>query len=157
MSSEEFVPSDVWLSELLERYEPETSARGVLVHAELDERFQMRRDSDSADAIDTLLRFAFSTIPDGCEIFLASVRSDSSVAALGCGTLTLRWQVTGNELPITRGNVRPLRPVTGGAMAHMRSNAARRVEAVFEGVGAELVLSAAEGDRELWARVELGR
>lgn len=155
MTAEEFVTSDVWMRESFERYRSETSERGLLVHEELDSRLQMRPEADLGRAIDGLLRFVLSTIPDGCEIFVASTRSTSPVAPLGAGTLTFRWQVTGHEPPPSEGNVRPLRPIAGGAKAHMGSKAARRIEEAFEGSSADLEFSVAEGDRELWARVTL--
>lgn len=155
MNPEDIVASEAWLRTILERHRPEAKDRELQVHMELDPRFQIRPSVDLANAVDGLLGFVLATIPDGCEIFVASTKNMAPVARLGSGTLTLRWQVTGFELPASEGNVRPIRPVAGGAASHLTSKPAQRVEALFEAVPAALEFSAADGDRELWARVTI--
>jgi hypothetical protein len=155
MSSEEFVPSDSWLADLLEPHATEIQARALLLHLEPDPRFHIERDPDVVAGFESLLRFVLSTIPDGCEIFVASARSDSAVAALGSGMVTLRWQVVGAELPGADDKITPIRPIPGAAEAHAGSPTAREIEATLGRAGARLDLSAAPGDRELWARVRL--
>jgi len=150
-----FVASDVWMRAVLEGHRTATSERGLLLHTEFDRRFQIRPSPELERGVDALVRFVLATVPDGCEIFVASTRDAVPVAPLGAGMLTFRWQVTGVTPPRGSGNVRPLRPVSGAATKHIRSKAARRIVKIFGGLAAEFELSAIEGDRELWARVTI--
>lgn len=155
MTRAEIVASEAWLHEIFERHRSEASERDLQIHLELDPRFRVRPSIELARAVDELVGFVLATIPDGCELFVASTKTSAPVARLGSGTLTLRWQVAGAERPASEGNVRSIRPVAGGAASHLASRVAQRVGARFEGTPASLELFAAEGDRELWARVTI--
>lgn len=152
MAVDEFVSSESWLIELLSPYTAEVRKRGLVVHHELDSQFHLRRDRLLATALEGLFRFVFSTLPDGCEIYLAAARRDSPVTSLGSGELTLRWQVAGTLPRPVRGNVSSIRPISGGAAFHSQSSAAAELEASFLAAGWSLDLAAADGDQELWAR-----
>jgi hypothetical protein len=152
MPVDEFVSSDSWLIELLGSYTAEVRKRGLVVHHELDSQFHLRRDRLLVTALEGLFRFVFSTLPDGCEIYLASTHRNSPVATVGSGELTLRWQVAGTLPRPVRGNVTSIRPISGGAAFHAQSSAAAELEAAFLTAGWSLDLAAANGDQELWAR-----
>lgn len=152
MAFEEFATSEFWLTELLGPYAVEIQERSLVVHSELDSRFQMRRDPLLEAALERLFRFVFSTLPNGCEIYLASARTIASVTALGSGTLTLRWQVAGNSRRPAQGEATAIRPIAGGAAIHAQSNAAAELGQAFCEAGWTLDLDATSGDQELWLR-----
>lgn len=150
-----FVRSDVWLGELLDRHGVEVERRGLQVRRELDADLPLRRTGAGDRALERLLRFAFATVPDDCEVFVASARPLSPVAALGEGDVTLRWQVVGPEAADPGETVAPIRPLPGGATAHARSAAAGELRAACAALGWPLELSPANRDREIWLRVRL--
>jgi len=150
MSFEEIANSEAWLAELLERHAVEIRERSLIVHSELDSRFQMRRDRRLETALEGLFRFVFSTLPDGCEIYLASSLAITPVAPLESGTLTLRWQVAGEARRSAPGGVTPIRPIAGGAAFHARASAATELRQAFLDAGWALDIAATNGDRELW-------
>jgi hypothetical protein len=152
MSPDEYVTSESWLNELLHSYAVEVRARSLTVHTELDSELYLRRDGQGEAALERLFRFVFSAVPDGCEVYVASARNDSPVAALGSGALTLRWQVAGNPSRPIRGKVTAIRPIAGAAVSHVQSTAAKDLERAFHDAGWSLDLTATSGDRELWAR-----
>ena len=152
MSDDEYVSSESWLSELVHSYATEIRARSLTVHPEMDQQFYWRLDGSGEAALAHLFRFVFSTVPNGCEVYVASARSGSPVAALGSGTLTLRWQVAGNPSRPIRGKVTAIRPIAGAAVSHLQSTAAKDLERTFHDAGWSLDLTATSGDRELWAR-----
>lgn len=152
MPVDEFVSSESWLIELLGSHTAEVRKRGLVVHLELDSQMHLRRDRLLTTALEGLFRFVFSTLPDGCEIYLASARCDSPVASLGSGELTLRWQVAGTLPRPVRGNVTSIRPISGGAAFQAQSSAAAELEAIFLAAGWSLDLAVGNGDQELWAR-----
>jgi hypothetical protein len=156
MSFEEMSPSESWLMELLGSYAAEIRERSLVVHSEFDSRFQMRRDPLLETALERLFRFVFSTLPNGCEIYLASLATIAPVAALDSGALTLRWQVAGDARPSARGEVISIRPIVGGAAFHARSRAAGELEESFSDAGWTFDLDATNRDRELWLRIGTG-
>ena len=156
MPSEETKTSEPWLVDLLAAYAPEIRERSLILHSELDSRFQMRRDPLLETALERLFRFVFSTLPNDCEIYLASSPTIAPVAALDSGTLTLRWQVAGDARPSPGGGVIAIRPIVGGAAFHARSRAARELAQSFSDAGWTFDLEATNGDRELWLRASTG-
>ncbi len=150
MSSEEFKTSETMLIELLSSYEVEIRERGLVVHSELDSHFPMRNDPLLDRACEHLLRFVFSTLPDGCEFYLAAVRANASVSRLGSGTLTLRWQVSGEARRPMPAEATAIRPIAGGAALHADSVAAVDLEQAFLAAGWTLELEPTQDDRELW-------
>jgi len=126
--------------------------REIFIRRELDPRFQIQIDAALEAALARLLHFVFSTVPNGCEIFVASARNLASVADLGSGSVTLRWQAAGHDRSRETEKVTPLRPIAAGARAHVDSDAAARSRAAFEEAGWELELFAMSEDREIWAR-----
>ena len=150
MSFEEIADFESWLAELLECYAVEIRERDLVVHSEFDSRFQMRRDRRLEKALEGLFRFVFSTLPNGCEIYLASSRTLASVARLESGTLTLRWQVAGDARRPVPGGVTTIRPIAGGAAFHAQSRAAAGLERAFRDAGWSFSVDATNGDRELW-------
>jgi hypothetical protein len=156
MPSEEIATSEPWLMDLLGPYAAEIRERSLMLHSELDSRFQMRRDPLLETALERLFRFVFSTLPNGCEIYLASSPTIAPVTALDSGTLTLRWQVAGEARPSPGGEVVAIRPIVGGAAFHARSRAARELAQSFSGAGWTFDLEATNGDRELWLRARTG-
>lgn len=95
VSVDEFVPSDSWLIELLDRHDVGIRKRSLLVRRELDPEFLLKREKRLELALERLLHFVFSTVPEHCEVYLASARSTAPIAAIGSGSLTVRWQVSG--------------------------------------------------------------
>jgi hypothetical protein len=156
MPSEETTTSEPWLMDLLAPYAPEIRERSLILHSELDPRFQMRRDPLIETALERLFRFVFSTLPNDCEFYLASSPSIAPVAALDSGTLTLRWQVAGDARPSSGGDVVAIRPIGGGAAFHARSRAARELAQSFSDAGWTFDLEETNGDRELWLRASTG-
>lgn len=150
-----FVAADRWIGSLLDHHAPEIDRRGLQVRRELDAELALRRTPAAERTLEQLLRFAFSTVPDGCEVFVAATRAASPVAAVGQGELVLRWQVVGRRAPGAAANVRPIRPVPGGASVHLRSGAAGELRAACAALDWILELSSANHDRELWMRVGL--
>jgi len=152
MSSEEFASSDAWLTELLIPHAAEIRERSLVVHSELDPHFRMRCEAGLEAALGCLFRLVFSTLPDGCEVYLASRRSIAAVSPLGSGMLTLRWQVAGEVRRMAPGKATAIHPIAGGAAFHEQSNSAAELERAFRGAGWTLEIEAMNGDRELWVR-----
>ena len=152
MSSDEIETSESWMLGLLAPYAIEIRDRGLVVHSELDSRFQLRRDMLLETALERLFRFVFSTIPNGCEIYLASSRAIVAVAPLESGTLTLRWQVAGEAGRSGPGEATAIRPIAGGAAFHVQSSSAVALRQAFSDAGWTFDLEATNGDRELWIR-----
>lgn len=150
MSFDEMVNSESCLAGFLDRYAAEIERRNLIVRSEFDSRFQMRRDQRLESAFEGLFRFVFSTLPNGCEIYLSSSLTIASVASLASGTVTLRWQVVGDARPSGRGGVATIRPLVGGAALHARSRAVGELVVAFRDVGWTLGVDAMNGDRELW-------
>jgi hypothetical protein len=144
--------SDSWLTELLAPFAAEIRGRGLIVRCELDSGFQLARAPHLEAAFEGLFRFVFSTLPDGCEFYLASSRTTASVAPLGSGTLTLRWQVAGEARHSTPGGVRSIRPIAGGAVFHAGSSSALALEQAFDDADWTLDFEATNEDGELWVR-----
>jgi hypothetical protein len=152
MSLEAIANSESWFAELFERYAMEIRERNLIVRCELDSRFQLRRDPRLESALEHLLRFVFSSLPDGCELYLASSLVIASVVPLESGTLTLRWQVEGDARRPPVGGVTPIRPIAGGAAFHAQSRVASELRRLFLDAGWALDIDATNGDRELWVR-----
>ena len=152
MMTSRFVSSESLLAERLDAHAEEIRARGLLLHCELDAGFQMRPRAGLDAALEALIRFVLSTIPAGCEVYLASTRSAAPVSRLGEGRLILRWQVSGD--PQTSGNLRSLRPRAGDAATHAASKSGLRVRAAFAAVGWGMELVPLAAGRELMARIE---
>lgn len=152
MSSDERARPKSWLIDLLDPYAAEIRARSLVIQVELDSHFQIEREPLLALALERLLRFVFLTLPSGCELYIASARTTASVASLGSGALTLRWQVAGQVRGSAPGGITAIRPITGGAAFHAQSDAAAELEELFSSAGWTLELDAARGDRELWVR-----
>jgi hypothetical protein len=150
MSLEQVANFESWLAGLLDPYAEEIRERSLIVRSELDSRFQLRRDRRLETALEGLFRFVFSTLPNGCEIYLAASLPIASVAPLESGTLSLRWQVAGDARQPVPGGVITIRPITGGAAFHARSKAAAELEQAFRDAGWSLDVDATNGDRELW-------
>ncbi len=102
-----------WIEQRLTAHKAEIQARGIRVVCEFESPFQIVESAAVHAAGKRLFQFVFSTVPDGCEVFIAAARKIASVAALESGSLTLRWQTTGNEGRVDRGSVAPLRPIPG--------------------------------------------
>jgi len=156
MSSDETALQDSWLTGLLVPFAAEIRARGLIVRCELDPGFQLTRDPHLEAAFEGLFRFVFSTLPDGCEFYLASSRTTASVAPLGSGTLTLRWQVAGEARRSVSGEVTSIRPIAGGASFHARSSSVVALQRAFDDAGWTLDFEATNEDRELWVRAGTG-
>jgi len=152
------VPSDetpeslTWIEQLVEAHSDEILGREIRVQFELDPQFQIGKNSALEAALTGLLRFVFSTVPDGCEVFVASARRLAPVAALGSGSLTFRWQAAGDERCQAREKVTALRPIAGNAQVHVQSIAADQLLGAFEAAGWDFELIALAEDREMWAR-----
>jgi hypothetical protein len=151
MLPEEFEASDAWLANLLAPYRVEIDRRALVVRTEFDPRFQMRRDAGLEIALKRLIRFVFSTLPEGCEAYLASARSTAAVAPLGAGTITCRWQVAGRDQAPTRPGTVAIRPLVGGGAFHRESRTGHGLVRDFADAGWELRLEATEDDLEMWA------
>jgi hypothetical protein len=149
MSFEEIADFKIWLAELLECHAVEIRERSLVVHSEFDSRFQMRRGRRLETALEGLFRFVFSTLPNGCEIYLASSRTLASIASLESGMLSLRWQVAGNARRPALAGVTTIRPIAGGAAFHAQSGAAVGLEQAFRDAGWSFSVDATNGDREL--------
>ncbi len=153
MTDAELVPCETWIEALLAPHVIEVSERGLVLRRDFEDRIWMRRDSASEAALKRLFLFAFATVPDGCEIYLAATRNPAPVSALGSGILALRWQVTGREDRHADGEVVAIRPVPGDATRHVDSRSARDLALAFARADWEFELSMTADDRELWARV----
>jgi hypothetical protein len=151
-ATEEGSQSRVWIERLIAAHADEIDEREIIVRVEFDPRFQMMRDEPLQRALTALLRFAFSTVPDRCEIFIASTRKLASVSTLESGSLTLRWQAAGTRSLRSHGSVAAIRPIIGGAQVHVVSRAAQRLFGAFHDADWDLELCAMNGDREIWAR-----
>jgi hypothetical protein len=151
-TSETIETSESWMLGLLAPYAIEIRDRGLIVHSELDSRFQLRRGPLLERALEHLFRFVFSTLPNGCEIYLASARAIAAVAPLESGTLTLRWQVAGAAGRLEAGEATAIRPIAGGAAFHAQSSSAVALRQAFSDAGWTFDLEATNGDRELWIR-----
>ena len=141
------------IEELLGVHADEIRNRAIRLRCEFDRQFQISEDAALEAALVDLFRFVFSTVPDGCEVFLASARTLAPVATLESGSLTLRWQTTGDERGGLPGNVTSLRPIVGSAHAHVQSKAASALECAFEAAGWGFELLAVNDDREIWLHV----
>jgi hypothetical protein len=142
-----------WIEQRLTAHKAEIQARGIRVVCEFESPFQIVESAAVHAAGKRLFQFVFSTVPDGCEVFIAAARKIASVAALESGSLTLRWQTTGNEGRVDRGSVAPLRPIPGNAAAHAESAAAQALGLAFRDAGWDFELRALNAGRELWLRV----
>ena len=145
-------PSGAWIEDLIAVHADEIEAREIIVRLELDPRFQITRDRPLERAMTELFRFAFSTVPDRCELFAASTRKVAPVSSLESGSLTLRWQAAGTEPRRSRGPVAAIRPILGDAQVHVESRAAGRLIGAFDEADWDLELVGMNGDREIWAR-----
>jgi len=152
MPFEEIETSESWILGLLIPYAAEIRERDLVVHSELDSRFQLRRDPLLETAIERLFRFVFATLPEGCEIYMAASRAIAAVAPLESGTLTLRWQVAGEAERSGPGEATAIRPIAGGASFHAQSSSAVALRQAFSDAGWTFDLEAMNGDRELWIR-----
>lgn len=153
MSPDEDVSSNAWLTELLDPYVAEIQARGLILRIELDSRFPLTRVPLLEAAFERLFRFVFSTLPDGCELYLGSARRTAAVAPLGAGTLTVRWQVAGDARRSVPGAViTSIRPISGGAAFHARSSAGLALQQAFSDAGWTLDFDVTNQDGELWVR-----
>ena len=143
--------SSQWIESLLEAHADEIRDRDLRVRVESDPRFQIEMNEKLEAALIGLLHFVFSTVPDGCEIFIASVRGLGPVESLGSGSLALRWQVTGPERSRLREKVTSLRPIAGSAQRHAGSGIAVDLKEAFDEAGWDFELLATADDRELRA------
>jgi len=161
---------------LLEAHAEETRARRLRVRTELDESWQREATDETIEAIRTLLRLVFATIPDGCEVYVGSARSTSAVARLEAGLLTVRWQVMGEvmgevagEVPgavvgersgepaggAREGRVATLHPRPGNAWQHVRSSLARSAREAFARLGWCFELEVLTSGHEIVARASV--
>lgn len=140
-----------WIEELLEAHADEVLRRDLRIQCELDPQFEITPGEAIKGALVGLLRFVFSTVPDGCEVYVASARKLVPVAPLGSGSVTLRWQTAGSERSRLREKVTALRPIVGNARAHIRSNAADDLRSAFEAADWDFELLSMTEDREMWA------
>jgi hypothetical protein len=146
------LPSSDWIEERIAAHAKEISAREIIVRVELDPRFQIVRNMPLEHAMTELFRFAFSTVPDRCELFVASTRTLASVSSLESGSLTLRWQAAGKKPLRSSESVAAIRPIVGDAQVHVKSRAARRLIGAFHEAGWDFELFGMNEDREIWAR-----
>jgi len=146
-------PTRDWIEGLIAAHRDEVEAREITVRIELDPRFQIAREGPLESAMVDLFRFAFSTIPDRCELFVATAREIVPVSALDSGSLTLRWQAVGAASLRDRGSVTAIRPIAGGAQVHVESRAAQLLLSAFDAASWNLELIAVNGDQEIWAQV----
>ncbi len=140
-----------WIERLLNAYAREILDRSLRVQCEFDPRFQIAKDERLEAAVVGLFRFVLSSVPDGCEVYFASARSLAPVAALESGSLTLRWQVAGDEPGRRHDKVTALRPIVGSARTHVQSRAAIALRDDFGAAGWNLELFAMTEDEEMWA------
>ncbi|HEB89325.1 MAG TPA: hypothetical protein ENI85_07120 [Deltaproteobacteria bacterium] len=153
MKAEDLVPCETWIEALLAPHAIEVRERGLVLRRDFGDRPWMRRGSASEAALKRLFLFVFATVPDGCEIYLATLRSPAPVSALGTGMLALRWQVAGRENRGSGDGPIALRPVAGDATKHVDSRSARDLALAFSRADWDFELSRTADDRELWARV----
>jgi hypothetical protein len=156
MGDESFVPVSAWLAALLSGSRSELERRGLHVHQELEDSFVIADAVDARKAFAALMRFVLSSVPDGCEIYLAASREVAPVSRLGAGQFTVRWQVTDLEDRLRsagEGRVLPLRREPGESRNRVQSEAIRSIRAGFDAAGWDFSLDEVGGGKELLARV----
>jgi len=139
---------------LLAGHATEIAARDLRVRTELDPQWTRDATPASVEAFRKLLRLVFATVPDGCEVYVASARSTAPVARLGAGQVTARWQVEGAS-ERAGDQVSSLHPRPGSAWAHARSPLARRIREAFARAGWVFELEARTSGDELLARARI--
>jgi hypothetical protein len=144
--------SSTWIALLLEAHADEIVDRAIHIRLEFDPRLQLSMDEKLEVALIGLVRFAVSTVPDGCEIFMASARGLGPVERLESGSLTLRWQVAGEKRGRPHEKVTAMRPLVGNARTHVQSRIAADLKDAFDAAGWGFELLAMAEDRELWAK-----
>jgi hypothetical protein len=150
VSTDERPESRTWIEELLSAHADDIFGRELRVQCEFDPLFPITKDERLEAALVGLFRFVFSTVPDGCEVFVASARRVAPVASVESGSLIIRWQAVGNERSRFREKVTALRPIVGDARTHAQSKLSADLKDAFEAAGWEFELSAMAEDREMW-------
>jgi hypothetical protein len=141
-----------WLEELMDRHAAEIRSRALVLRMEFDPVFTLPRSDALGTAFRALFRLILATVPDGCEIYLASARSTAPVSRLGAGQFNARWQVAGRADAGAGVSLARLHPRSGSAAQHVRSALAARVLAGFAATPWEFALETLEGGREILAR-----
>jgi hypothetical protein len=140
---------------MLQPHAAEMELRRLRVRRELDASCQAEMSPALEAAFRELLHFVFATVPDGCEVYLATARSTASISRLEAGGIVLRWQVAGSREPDPDPVVTPLHPRRGDAAEHARSARAMRMCAAFVDAGSGCVLEVVPPGGELLARVDI--
>lgn len=156
MSDEAYVPVSVWLTALLSRSQAELERRGLRLHQEIEETFVIEQEADSERAFAALMRFVLSSVPDGCEIYLAASRHLAPVSRLGAGQFTVRWQVAdrADRTPMAaESRVVPLRSKSDDAPNRAQAESLRWIRQGFDAAGWDFWLDRVGGGQELMARV----
>ena len=141
-----------WLEELMDRHAAEIRSRALVLQMEFDPVFTLPLSEALGTAFRGLFRLILATVPDGCEIYLASARSTAPVSRLGAGQFNARWQVAGCADAGADAKLARLHPRSGSAAQHVGSALAARVLAGFAATPWEFALETLEGGREILAR-----
>ncbi len=156
MDDDAFVPVSAWLTALLSDSQPELERRGLHLHQELEGSFVIENTVDSERAFAALLDFVLSSVPDGCEIYLAASRHAAPVSRLGAGQFTVRWQLADREgrSPVaSEDRVVPLRSMRGDAPSRAEVEWLSSIRDGFDAAGWDFSLDSVGDGQELLARV----
>ena len=151
----ESISAERWIQRHLDRHGVAIRGRRLRLHCEFDAGFHLDPEAALDAALDRLIRFVLATVPDECEVYLAASRALAPVSALGDGSLTLRWQVTGSTHPVSsQEGVQPIHPIAGEAASHATSSRVAAIHEAFRAAGWSVEFGPLQPGAELFVRVD---